>query len=252
MGNRFDTAIGGPQGHFRTTRWTVIVNSQTSDENRKRMILDELCQRYWKPVYWYIRRKGSDNEKAKDLTQGFFAEIVWGRDLIQSADPQKGRFRNLLLTALERYLTDTYRYEYSQKRMPSKEIFSYDANDGFDLPDLESEMDAEEAFNSVWLMELLQQSIAEVQKDMEEDGMVIYWTLFEQRCLEPILNRSKPDSLKDICKTLNIDDVTKASNMITTARRRVKKTIIRNMQKIVTSQADLEDEVSILMGKISI
>jgi len=192
LGNRFDTEIGGHQGRFSTTRWTVIINSQSSDDDRKRMILDELFLKYWKPVYWYIRRKGYNNEKTKDLTQGFFAEIVWGRDLIQSADPKKGRFRNFLLTALERYLTDTWRYEHSQKRMPSKEIFAYDASDGFELAGVDEEMNAEETFNSVWLMEILQQSLAEVQKDMEAAGMGDYWTIFERRCLEPILNATKP------------------------------------------------------------
>jgi hypothetical protein len=68
VGNPFDTEIGGLQGRFGTTRWTVIVNSQTSDEDCKRMILDGLFQKYWKPVYCYIRRKGYDNNKAKDLT----------------------------------------------------------------------------------------------------------------------------------------------------------------------------------------
>lgn len=252
MGKRFDTEIGGSQGRFSTTRWTVIVNSQTTDEDRKRAILDELFQKYWKPVYWYIRRKGSNNEKAKDLTQGFFTEIVWGRDLVQSADPEKGRFRNFLLTALERYLTDTWRYEHSQKRMPSKEIFSYDNADGFELADMDGEMEPEEAFNSVWLMELLQQSIAEVQKDMDAAGMDPYWTLFERRCLEPILNAAKPRSLKEICDTLNIEDVAKASNMIVTVKRRVKKMVTHNLQKLVGSETELEDEIAALIGKISI
>ena len=252
MGSRFDTEIGGHQGRFSTTRWTVIIDSQVSDENRKRIILDELFQKYWKPVYYYIRRKGHNNEKTKDLTQGFFSEIVWGRDLIQFADPQKGRFRNFLLTALERYLTDTWRYEHSQKRMPSKEIFAYDACDGFELADAGGEMNAEETFNSVWLMEILQQSIAEAQKDMEAAGMGKYWILFEQRCLEPILNTTKPHSLKEICETLNIDDMTKASNMIVTVKRRVKKAITRNLQKIVGSESDLKEEISDLIEKISI
>jgi DNA-directed RNA polymerase specialized sigma24 family protein len=254
VGNPHDTQIGGFQGRFSTTRWTVIVNSQNSDEDCKRMILDELFQKYWKPVYWYIRRKGYDNEKAKDLTQGFFTEIVWGRDLIQSANPQKGRFRSFLLTALDRYLTDTWRYEHSQKRMPSKEIFSCDVDDACELADIEKagELNAQEAFNSVWLLELLQQSLAEVQKDMEEDGMGKYWVLFERHCLEPILKTSKPPVLKETCKTLNIDDPAKASNMIVTVKRRVKKTIIQNLQKIEGEKSNLEEEISALTGKILI
>ncbi len=252
MGSRFDTEIGGHQGRFSTTRWTVIIDSQVSDENRKRIILDELFRKYWKPVYHYIRRKGHNNEKAKDLTQGFFSEIVWGRDLIQFADPQKGRFRNFLLTALERYLTDTWRYEHSQKRMPAKEIFAYDASDGFELADTTAEMNAEETFNIIWLMEILQKSLAEVKEDMQTEGMGHYWILFEKRCLEPILNTTKPLPLKEICATFSIEDVTKASNMIVTVKRRLKKVIASNLKSVIGPEIGLEDEIATLIGKISI
>lgn len=252
MGNPYDTEIGGFQGRFSTTCWTVIVNSQHSGEDCKRMILDELFQKYWKPVYSYIRRKGYDNEQSKDLTQGFFTEIVWGRDLIQSANPEKGRFRSFLLTALNRYLTDTYRHEHCQKRMPSNEIFSYDTDDAYELADIEKEgeLNAEEAFNNVWLLELLQHSLAEVQKSMEEDGMGNYWVLFERHCIEPILKTSKPPLLNETCKTLNIDDSATASNMIVTVKRRIKKTIIQNLQKIEGSKSNPEEEISALIGKI--
>lgn len=243
MGNPYDTEIGGTQGQFCTTCWSAIVNSQASDEECKRLILDELFRKYWKPVYSYIRRKRYDNEKAKDLTQGFFTEIVWGRDLIQSANPTKGRFRNFLLTALEHYLTDSYRYDHSPKRMPSKEIFSSDTEDAYELADTEEEVDAEEAFNRVWLLDLLQQSIAEVQKDMEEEGMSKYWILFEHHCIEPILTNRKPLPLKETCILLNIEDPIKASNMIVTVKRRVKKTIIQNLQKIESTKSNPEDKI---------
>jgi hypothetical protein len=172
--------------------------------------------------------------------------------LIQSADPQKGRFRNLLLTALERYLTDTYRHEHSQKRMPPKEIFSYDADHLFELAEPEDQLPAEEAFNSVWLLELLQQSLAEVKKDMEEDGMSKYWALFERHSIEPILKSSKPPALKETCKMLNIDNPTAASNMLVTVKRRVKKVIIQQLKKIEGSKSNLDEEISALIGKIII
>ena len=38
-------------------------------------------------------------EDTKDLTQGFFHEVVLDRNLIQRADQVKGRFRSFLLHA---------------------------------------------------------------------------------------------------------------------------------------------------------
>lgn len=96
--------MGGYDSRFYTTCWTVIADSNTDDETRNRLIINDLLSRYWKPVCCYLRRKGHDNESAKDLTQGFFCEIVLGRELIKKANKRKGRFRTFLLTALDRYV----------------------------------------------------------------------------------------------------------------------------------------------------
>ena len=121
---RYDyrTAIGGTKTKFGTTSWTKILDARTSTEERHSLIINELLDRYWKPVYCYLRHKGYDNEKAKDLTQGFFHEVVLGRDLLKQADKAKGKFRTFLLTALDRYTVDVYREEtakYTSVSLPS-------------------------------------------------------------------------------------------------------------------------------------
>ncbi len=92
--------MGGTGGVFLTTHWSLIEDSK-SDDDRSRALIGLLLDRYWKPVYFYLRRKGHNNEEAKDLTQGFFHEIVLNRGLIQRADKAKGRFRSFILHALE-------------------------------------------------------------------------------------------------------------------------------------------------------
>ncbi len=111
MGKYDRTELGGQGGAFETTHWTEILSARTLDENRRKATMDKLLGRYWKPVYCYLRRKGRDNETAKDLTQGFFQEVVLGRDLVQKAESQKGRFRTFLLTALDHYVTSVDRAE---------------------------------------------------------------------------------------------------------------------------------------------
>ena len=89
------TAMGGVQEAFLTTHWSLVDDIDTSDEQDKnRALVGLLLKRYWKPVYCYLRRKGYGNEQAKDLTQGFFYEVVLGRQLIEKAERSKGRFRS--------------------------------------------------------------------------------------------------------------------------------------------------------------
>ena len=98
------TSMDAGESRFHTTHWSVILAARTEDEDQRKEIVSEITIKYWRPVYCYLRRKGFHDADAKDLTQGFFCEIVLDRELIQHADQTKGRFRTLLLTALERYL----------------------------------------------------------------------------------------------------------------------------------------------------
>src|SRR5512136_3003846 len=100
MAVRDQTDMGGTAETFLTTHWSLIEGVQ-KHADPDRALIGLLLERYWKPVYCYLRRKGYKNEDAKDLTQGFLHEVVLDRQLIQRADPAKGRFRSFLLHALK-------------------------------------------------------------------------------------------------------------------------------------------------------
>ena len=55
-----------------------------------RAALEELCERYWLPVYAFLRRKGNSETEAEDLTQGFFVHLL-DNEVIAAADRDRGR-----------------------------------------------------------------------------------------------------------------------------------------------------------------
>ena len=134
MENNGDTHIGGTGGAFLTIHWSIVQAADRDTEARDAGLINLLMQRYWKPVYCYLRRNGVANEEAKDLTQGFFHEIVLEQHLLKKADAAKGRFRSLLLIALTRYVDDVRANESAQKRMPRDGFVSLDADETPDLP----------------------------------------------------------------------------------------------------------------------
>ena len=75
---------------FFTTRWTRVARSRGNSEEAK-LALSELCEAYYDPVHGFIRVTVRDNEKANDLTQGFFANVL-SRYAFDGADPNRGRF----------------------------------------------------------------------------------------------------------------------------------------------------------------
>ena len=73
---------------------------------------DEAAVRYWGAIYAYIRQSGRRDEEARELTQGFIADVLLGRNLLGRLDEKRGQFRTLLLSAVRNYLADVYRFNH--------------------------------------------------------------------------------------------------------------------------------------------
>ena len=128
MSSHDRTSMGGQREAFLTTHWSLIEDLKEHGD-RDRALIGLLLERYWKPIYCFLRRKGYNNEQAKDLTQGFLHEVVLNRHLVERAENSKGRFRSLLLHALNQYLVDQQRKETAQKRIPKDKLVPLDMVD---------------------------------------------------------------------------------------------------------------------------
>src|SRR5262245_47910732 len=95
-----------PAPAFVTTRWTQVLSAR-GESPEARAALGELCEAYWMPVFRFIRRGGRDEDAARDLTQGFLAQLL-ARNGLDTVEPGKGRFRSYLLGAVKHYLADQF------------------------------------------------------------------------------------------------------------------------------------------------
>jgi RNA polymerase sigma-70 factor (ECF subfamily) len=231
--------------------WSDIRLVRTLDENRRGAAIDDLIKAYWKPVYCYLRWKGHDNERAKDLTQGFFQEIVLGRQLVQQADETKGRFRTFLLTALDRYVTSAHRRDVAAKRRPKEGIIPLQDLDETSVSVAAEGMSPDSTFTYVWASGLLQAVLAELEEGCVQDGKEIHWRLFYARVLKPIISGEEPPPLAELCAQLNVASTVKAENMIVTVKRRFQAAVRRHIREHVTSEEDVEEEIRDLMNILS-
>src|SRR5262252_1546159 len=115
-------------GTFVTTRWNLILSGADSRNGDReiREALAELCQIYWRPIFFFIARRGYSPQDAEDLTQDFFVHILGG-NWLQKADPARGRFRSLLLKSLQNFLNDAVDRSNSRKRGGGLSFISWDA-----------------------------------------------------------------------------------------------------------------------------
>ena len=243
--------MGGSENVFQTTCWIDVRKVRTSDEAQRKAIVNDLLGKYWKPVYCYLRRKGYDNEKAKDLTQGFFHEIVLGQELIQKADQSIGRFRTFLLASLEHYVANMYRKETAKKRMPEGGVVHFGDIDDFNDRNVSTTATAEEAFHYTWASNLLDEAISTVKNECCGTGKEGHWRVFEEKVLAPILNNTPVPSLTQICGKYDIDSPAMASNMLITVKRRFKAVLRRQLHHFVSSEAEVVDEFNDLLEILS-
>jgi hypothetical protein len=237
------TDMGGTGGAFLTTHWSLIESAGSSDQEKSRALIGLLVQRYWKPVYCYLRRKGCNNEEAKDLTQGFFHEVVLGHHLLEKADPAKGRFRTLLLVALDRYVGDVRDRENAQKRRPRGGLVSLDVAEPPEIPQSVTGSSPASTFHYAWVSALLERVFEEVERACHRDGRTLQWCVFRERVLDPIMDRRTPPSLKDIIARYGIQDETQASNMVVLVKRRFQSALRQRLRESVTADELVEGEL---------
>jgi RNA polymerase sigma-70 factor (ECF subfamily) len=77
---------------FTTTQWALVLAARDPNDQVSEQALNELCTRYWFPLYAFARRQGCNPETAQDAVQGFFARLLARRDL-ESVRRERGRFR---------------------------------------------------------------------------------------------------------------------------------------------------------------
>ena len=114
-------------GRFNTTRWSVVLACADSgiESAAARDALSELCKTYWRPIFAYVCRRGYSTQDAEDLTQDFFTNLLKG-PLLQRADPERGRFRSLLLKALQDFVGHATEKARAEKRGGGTRFVSWD------------------------------------------------------------------------------------------------------------------------------
>jgi RNA polymerase sigma-70 factor (ECF subfamily) len=155
--------------HFPTTTWTLVLSAGQRADARSIDALASLCERYWYPLYAYLRRRGYLREEAQDLTQEFFARVLEKR-YIERADRNKGRFRTFLLTSLTYFLSDEVDRRQALKRGGLRRPLPFEMQDGEEiyLREPSHNETPERIFERSWALALLERVLARLRNEFVE------------------------------------------------------------------------------------
>jgi len=234
------TPFGGAQ-EFPSTRWSLVARAGQEDAEAKREALGQLLIRYLPALQAHlVYRKRLPPEKADDLVQEFVTNKILEKDLIARADQQLGKFRTLLLTALDRFVKNQIRDEHAKKRAPSGgAVVTFDERyDGLPTGQRPSQ-----AFDVAWARGVIAEALRQMQAECEATGRQDLWGVFQCRVVGPILEGTPATDYKLLVERFGFQSPTQASNVLTTAKRMYARALRSAVGQYTQDEQEIESEI---------
>lgn len=245
MSRTEETSRHTPPGQFATTQWSAVRAAAHPEEGAAAMT--RLFQSYWPPLYGFLRRGGRTKEEAEDLLQEFFLKLQNG-SLLTSADPQRGRFRSVLLMSLRNLEVDFFRAARTQKRGAGAEMVSLDAAEaeaGWNVA-ADAGLTPESAYDRAWARTLLQRAGQRLREICEAEGKAAHFVE-----LMPFVTGGRPGGeFAAAAERLGMNEKT-ARVALSRLRRRYAAVIREEVAETVGPDGDVQDELRYLMENFS-
>jgi RNA polymerase sigma-70 factor (ECF subfamily) len=231
-------APGGPQ-QFATTHWSLVLQAADSQAPAAAAALEQLCGAYWYPLYAFVRRSGHGPEEARDLTQEFFARLLQ-KKWIAEADPQRGRFRTFMVTALKHFLANEWHRSNALKRGGGREIIPLDGLEPEQHYALEPQDGAtpESIYQRQWALTLVGRAQERLRQEMVAAGER---ERFE--ALEPTLAGERTtENYASLAEQFKVSE-TGVKSMVVRLRRRFRQLLLEEVRQTLSPEEDAESEL---------
>ena len=203
-----------------STRWTLVGRAgraHSAGSVDARSALDELLRLYLPVLRGHLlSTRQVRPDRADDLLQGFLTDRVVERNLIAQADASRGRFRRFLLTALNRYVTDTYRRDSAAKRQPA-------GGSPLSLDDVGepvgSQPAAAEQFDRLWANEVLAEVMRRTRSACKGTNRMVVWAVLESRILLPVTAGLAPVPHPELARRLNLQDAAQSASLLSAGKQ---------------------------------
>jgi RNA polymerase sigma-70 factor (ECF subfamily) len=241
------TGVGGRAHNgpiaFTTTNWSVVLEAQGQSPVAQ-AALEKLCRTYWRPIYAFVRRQGTEPEEAKDLTQGFFALLLERRDF-DTVRKEKGRLRSYLLTSLKHFLTNERNRAMAIKRGKGQRLISLDQlhqgeRAGFEPADTAT---PDQIYERRWAMTVLNEVLARMEEEHRAAGKTQLFDRLQKSFTDEPDRSSQIEIARELGMTENA--VYQAFHRF---RQRYRELLREEVAHTVAVAVDIEDELRHLIA----
>lgn len=252
---KLDPATRGERSldRFSTTRWSVVLSCTYAESGNElaRKALSQLCKTYWRPIFAFICGRGHSIPDAQDLTQDFFLMVLEG-SLLQRADPARGRFRSLLLKALQNFLIDKAAKKHARKRGGHMQFVSWDewmaeAPSQLSISGHGAEnWSAEKIYDVRWAATVVEYALRRLGEECENRGRRRVFDV-----LSSYLAADRQDvSYAHLSKTLGVAE-TAVKRLVHQMRRRYRELLREEVARTVEKWEEVDEELRYLCATLA-
>lgn len=234
---------------FPPTDWIRLAALREGNAEEKRRVLGELFVRYRAPVLAYLQGRGSRTEPAEDLVQDFFLHAM-EHGLFAQADAARGRFRNLLLAALQHYAAKAHRAAHAQLRHPAG---GFAGADIAEMPEGVLPADPatpERAFLRGWAETVVRRVLAVLAAEYSTPERRAHLEIFHRLLVAPILEGAEPPAQRALARELGLTEK-EVANRLMTARRAYQRVLRTEIATYARSKAEIDEEIRELFQQLS-
>jgi DNA-directed RNA polymerase specialized sigma24 family protein len=242
-----DTDIGGAQQRFPVTNQSAIAAARSDDHAVRERAFATILTSYWKPAYKYIRLKWQvNNEDAKDLTQGFFAN-AFEKNHFAGYDARKASFQTFLRTCLDGFIANEHKAGKRLKRGGDVNHFQLDflsAEDEIAMHSANADLSPEEYFHREWVRWMFTIAVDTLRERCENSGRKVHFQLFEAYDLR---DEDTNVSYASLAETFNLDQTT-VTNYLAAMRRDFRRIVLDKLREITATDEEFRTEARSLLG----
>lgn len=232
---------------FEPTNWDQVASIRDGDTPIRRQALDELLRRYLPALRAHlIYLKRIPEHKAEDILQGFVCDKILAKNLVASADRARGKFRTLLLTALDNYVTSVQRHDRAKKRAKDRLVNLECAEE---LEDQKNSVS--QAFDISWARQVLALSVERMKEECQRDQHPQRWMLFDLCIRGPAFDGGKPPPYDELIRRLGLRTRSEVSNRLAATKRMFQRILRQVVGQYVWGVQEVEEEIQDLFNILS-
>lgn len=228
----------------------ACADTATGEANARKALAD-LCKTYWRPIFAFICRRGYSIPDAQDLTQDFFLMLLEG-DILKRADPSRGRFRSLLLKALQNFLADETIRKRARKRGGDMKFVSWDewmaeAPSHLSISTQEAEKwPAEKIYDVRWAATAAEHALRQLAEECENRGRRRVFDVLS----DYLAAERKDVSYQKLAKTLGVPEAA-VKRLVHQLRQRYRVLLREEVAQTVEKPEDVDEELRYLCAALA-